>query len=501
MYNFTSQIITLVIGFALKTVFIQVLGKEFLGLNSLFLSILSMLSIAELGIGSAIAFSLYKPLVEEDNNRIMALMNLFRKSYILIGLFILAAGALMLPFLKHFVNLDRALPVNYSLVFLLLLVNTAIPYLFFDYRIVIIYANQKEYRVKKIQFVFAIATAFIQVFYLFAWKSFYGYLIVPIIMGVFQGIIISHKAGKMFPVINIKNKEKIDRKEKRLILRNVYALAISKISTAIYTSTDFIIISVYVGTAVVGVCSNYYLIVSLVSILADIFGSFTSSVGHMNAKESTEFKLKVFDRMQFANMWLYGFTTVCLYQLASPFIRLWIGEQYILNTVTVTCLIAGFTVQGLIKTVLLFENACGLFWKVKYRALIGGFVNIVASLILVRVMGVAGVLLGTLIGVITTTLLIDPVVLYKEVFKMKASSYYLWYLKAISLTILSVIIVKIACLPIVTNGWFSFIGQLVICLIVPNALFIIFYRKSAEYAYYKELVANQLIQYIGLHKI
>ena len=232
------QIVTMVCNFVVRIVFVKTLGSDYLGINGLFSSILSILALSELGVGQAIVFSLYKPLSENDQPKIKALMQLYKKTYITIGSFIFCVGLMLIPFLDKLINFDNPLPINYTACYVLFLANTAIPYLFFAYRTSIITASQRTYVVKKYEILFNLMTAVTQLVTLVLFQNFYLYISLPIVAGVLQNIVTSHKAVKFYPLLKSKEKHTLDSAEKKKIYSNIYAMAITRFSTTIYVSSD-----------------------------------------------------------------------------------------------------------------------------------------------------------------------------------------------------------------------------------------------------------------------
>ena len=214
LFGFANSFITTILGFVTRSVFIYTLGVNYLGLNGLYTNILSLLSLAELGIGSAITFSLYKPIAEHDNKKIKALMQLYKSAYQKIGIIILVVGLSLVPFLKYLVNFQQNVDINYQLIYVLFLADSVISYLFFAYRSVIVYANQKGYVLTKYETTFSIIRSVVQLLVLIIFKNYYMYLIIPIMISILKNLLISIKAGKMFPVINEKGKEELDKEEK-----------------------------------------------------------------------------------------------------------------------------------------------------------------------------------------------------------------------------------------------------------------------------------------------
>lgn len=486
VFGIASQILYVGLSFISRTIFINTLGANYLGLNGLFTNILSVLSLADLGIGSAIMFSLYKPIAQNDNKKIKALMNLYKKAYMVIGIAILLVGLAIMPFLKYIVKFNKGININYAVIYILFLLNTVISYLFFAYRSVIIEGNQKSYMLSKINCYAIIITTITQIISLITIKNYYAYLIIPILFGIIKNLIISAKAGKMYPIINESNNEKLSVREKRDIFKNIYALSLIKISNVVYSSTDNIVISAFLGTFYVGIYSNYLLITTAVTgFINIIFSSFRASLGNLNAVETNEYKFMIFKRILLLNFWIYGFCSICLYQLLNPFIQLWIGKKYLFNGTTVAVIALMFLVAGLNQTISIFEDACGLFWLTRHRAPVTAIVNLFSSIILIKIIGITGVFWGTIISFLTTIYIIDPKVVYNNVFKKQQKHYYIWLLKSFAIIIVTAIIVQQSCGLIKYLSIKTFILQAALCTVIPNAIFYILFRNTPEFRFYR----------------
>lgn len=483
------QLVTMLCNFVVRIIFIRTLGSDYLGINGLFSSILSILTLSELGVGSAIIFSLYKPLAENDERKILALMQLYKKTYIAIGSFIFAAGLMLIPFLDKLVNFEQDLPINYTVCYILFLANTAIPYLFFAYRTSIISASQRTYVVKKYEIFFNLGSAVLQLITLLLFKNFYLYIAIPILTSVLQNCVTSCKAVQLYPILKRREKIYLEKDEKRKIVKNIYAMSITRFSTTIYSSCDNIIISVYLGTSVVGLNSNYVMITGMVTTFINlVFNSFTASVGQLNVEETAEKKLQVFKKIQLITFWIYGFSAICLAQLMNPFISLAFGTKYVFDKPVVWVIVLAFLVQGLTRTVILYKDACGLFWETRYRALASAVVNLIASLILVNLIGVAGAYIGTIICILSTTFLVDPRIVFKQIFNRGTKEYYLWYLKSVIIIVVTYMLLEIVGSFITGAGIIAFAFRCISCVLVINAIFILLYRKTEEFDYFKQIL-------------
>ena len=256
-----TQVLTVILNFAVKTVFIKMLNDEYLGVNGLFTNIITMLSLADLGIGIAIPYSLYKPLAEKDEQKINILMNFYKKIYNIIGMVVLLIGLSLTPFLGLIIkDIPDNVP-NLSLIYMLFVIHSASSY-FFVYKKFLIDSDQKGYITSRIIFAFSTILSIIQIILLVITKNYILFLLASIIMVILQNIYISYKANKMYPFIKNKTNDKLSKDDVKDIKKNVSSLFIYKVGTVIMNGTDNIIISKFIGLIIVGFYSNYVLIIN-----------------------------------------------------------------------------------------------------------------------------------------------------------------------------------------------------------------------------------------------
>ncbi len=491
IFSLIYNVVITILGFATRTVFVYSLGAEYLGLNGLFTNVLSLLSLAELGVGSAITFSLYKPIASQDNEKIKSLMHLYKTAYQIIGWIILGLGIVLTPFLKYIVNFDAGIDINYYVIYIMFLVNTVISYWFFAYRSVIIYAHQDGYVLTKVETVFRLITYLMQFGILLILKDYYLYLALPIIAGIIKNIIISNIAGKRYPIINEENVEPLETKEVKGIFQNVFALSIFKISGVVYGATDNLIISTWLGTAVVGIVSNFTMIVQLVTSYVNmIFQSMYASVGDLNASETASYKYVVFKRLNLLNYWIYTYCTICLGCLLNPCIKVWLGEKYCLNNSTVVLLALVFLVPGLNNVINIYKDACGLFKEVQIRALFTAIINLVLSIVLVKNIGLDGVYIGTIVAYLSTIYMVDCRVVFRKIFHIDARIYYMDLLKKVTLCMVLFMICICGIQQVSINSWGSLVVWTIVLSVFVNIILLAIYKGTEEFAYLKTVVCR-----------
>lgn len=494
-----GQGLGLIISFIARVFFIKILGSEYLGLNGLFTNILTVLSLAELGVGTAITYSLYAPLANKDDKKCQMLMHLYRKIYICIGLFILIIGIAITPFLSFFIH-DIPDIKNISLIYILFVINTAISY-FYSYKRNLIIADQHRYIATIYRYGCYILLNILQIIYLVLTRDYIGFLILQIIFTFLENVLISRKADKMYPFLRDKTKRKLDKKTKTEIIKNTKAMMMHKIGGVVVNSTDNILLSSFVGLKVVGIYSNYYLITNALNIIfGQIFNSITASVGNLCAIDSTTKQYNVFKKINFLTFWIYCFSSVCLITLFNPFIEIWIGKEYLFAMDIVIVLVINFYLSGMRKSVLTFREATGLFYKDRYKAIVEALVNLIFSIILVLKFGTIGIFLGTLISSISVCVWIEPYVLYTYGFKISPKKYFIDYMKKMILTIFLAIVVYSICMININNIYISFIYKALVCLIIPNVLLYIIYRKSEEFQYFYDKLLCSLLKKIKQRK-
>ena len=392
-YGMLSQISKIVLQFCTRKVFIYILGVELLGVHSLFISIISILSMTELGIGAAVAYSLYKPLEENDTQKVAGIMCLYRKAYRIIGLVILLAGCCLLPFIPNFVNTDTTIP-HLRLMFFIILLKCALTYLLFAYSQTLLIASECKYKVDKLILIFTFITSAGEIAILLLTHNYILYLCVEMLCLITQQYLIYRETRKTFPEIMKLQNVQLDKGEKKRLWKNVYGLSITKFAGAILNSIDNIIISSFISTAIVGYYANYSLIQSAaVSIISMAFASVTANVGHKFADNSI--KEKHLFSMFFINFIICALCSVLYYFLINDFISLFFSPELVLSRWVVLAIVLNMIISYMGMSIQVFKEASGIFWYGKYRPVVTCVLNVAFSLLLVKPCGIAGVVLAT----------------------------------------------------------------------------------------------------------
>ncbi|MCI8471344.1 MAG: oligosaccharide flippase family protein [Clostridia bacterium] len=490
IYAFVGQAIGIVVSLITRFIFIRFLSQEYLGIDGLFTNILSILSLVELGIGPAMTFSLYKPLAEKDEKKISALMNLYKNSYNIVGGLIIVIGILIMPLLPLFIN-EMPNINNTNAIYILFVLNSGFSY-FYAYKRSLIIADQKKYVATFYRYLFYVILNICQIIILIITKNYILFLVLQILFTVIENIAISKKTHKLYPFLKNNKKEKVEKKTRKEISKNMTAMTIHKIGGVVVKSTDNIILSKFVGLTQVAIYSNYYLIINAVNtVLMQVFNSITASVGNLNVTGSKKKLKEVFDKVFFVNFWIYSVSSICLYILLNHFIKLWVGENYLFSWEIITIIVINFYLTGMRNTVLTYRDALGLYWQDRYKAIFESIINIIASIVLVKIFDTFGVFLGTFISSVTTCLWIEPYILYKYGLKEKVSKYFLkFFVYTVIFIIVGLITYSVSNFLIQIQTIGGLLGKIIICILIPNILYICIFAKTREFSYYQDMLKN-----------
>jgi O-antigen/teichoic acid export membrane protein len=489
-WSMVSSILSAVLGFISRTVFINILGMTYLGVNGLFTNILSMLSLTELGVGTAITFSLYKPLADNDVEKIKSLMHFYKGAYQTIALVVTCLGLAVLPFLGVIVKGGGGIE-HIPLIYLIFLFNTAYSYLF-TYKRTLLSADQKSYLITNINMVISIATITIQLVVLMVFHNYFWYLISASIIGVAQNFYVNHYIDKRYPYLLEKNYKKLSNEEKQPIVKNVKAMMLHKLGDLCINQTDNVIISSFINVTVVGLVSNYTLIINGVnSFIKNIFDAASASWGHLIATENEEKRLEVFKGYNFLAFWFFGWATVCFYILINPFITLWIGSERIISQPILNLILINYYLVGMRVPVYSVKSSAGIYVQDKFVPLIQSAINLIVSIIGVQYLGLAGVFIGTIVSSLVPCLY-RPIVVYKYVFGASPKEYFINYFYYFMVVLLNILVVSSISTWVFKNGvtWLSLLETGLTCVILPNTINWLLFKNTEDYRYVRGIVKS-----------
>ncbi len=489
-FGLMQQCSTLILTFVTRTVFIKYLSIDLLGVNSLFANILTVLSLADLGFGTAILYSMYKPLADNDQEKLSALMNFFRKIYICIAIIVFLVGIGLLPFL-HFIIKENNI-ANIEIYYCLFLADSIISYLL-AYKVNIINADQKTYIIKKYTLIFNIIKSIIQCFVIIVFKSFIAYLLVQILCTFFTNIYGAYISRKMYPYIC--TKKILAKEDKKSIMDNVKSLFLYKIGGIILNNTDNILISSIINIVTVGFYTNYITIINAITnITSTIFTTITFSVGNLIATENKEKQLDVFYKIDFLANLMFSFISVSLLILLNDLIICWLGKNYIIDELTIVFVVVNFYMVGVLNSVLMFRDTTGLFRKTKYIYMITALLNIILSILLGIKFGLAGIIAATAISRLLTNFWYEPLTIFKSYFNKSSFKYFRdKLLNALVLTITTVI-VNYCTKFIKVTGWGMLFTKTAFVVILSSIIFILIYSNTPYFKYYFTLVKSLILK-------
>ncbi len=475
-----ARITAILMGFVTRVVFTRMLNENYVGVNGLFTDILNVLSLTELGVGTAITYALYRPIAEKDTVRQQQLMRLFRTFYRMTALVVAVLGLGLLPFLDTLMK-SRPDVEHLTLIYLMYLADSVLSYLLV-YKRTLIEAHQKTYVVLLYQTGFLVLQDVLQMLALVLTRNFILFLAIRIACTVLTNLLISLRADRMYPYLRERCPERLPEKERKDIFQNIRAMMMHKLGLVAVNNTDNLLISAFVGVADVGIYSNYYLLIGSVrQVLDQIFQGITASVGNLGVRGGKAHMKRVYETAFFIGQWLYGFAAICLYELLDPFVELAFGAGYVFERRVVLILCINFFVTGTRKATLTFRDSMGLFRYDRYKAVLEAVLNLVLSVLLVFRFEVFGIFLGTFLSAVLSSVWIEPLVLYRRGFRTRALPFFGKYVCYAAAVAAGWFVTDRLCGLVEGTAVLLIAGRLGICLTVPNALWLLLFLRTKEW--------------------
>lgn len=476
-----NKIILLLFPFITRTILIYYMGTLYLGLNSLFSSVLQILSLAELGFGSAVVFSMYEPMAYGDVDSVNALLNLYRRIYRIIGSIILVAGLLFMPLLSFVINGDIPNGINIYILYLINLINTSLGYFLFAYKEALLTSSQRSDIISNIGTITSMLSNVFQIIILIWLRNYYIYSIVLPIITIIRSLAINYITKRMYPEYVCSGQ--LENEQRNILQKQVTGLFIYKISGVFRNSFDSIILSAFLGLNILAKYNNYFYIMSAVTgIMGIITSSITASIGNSIVTENQDKNYRDFQKFQFLYMWIAGWFTVCLFCLYQPFIKLWVGEDLMFDNLIMAVFCIYFFVLKLGDMCFAYRQAVGLWWNDRYRPIIESAANLTLNIILVKSIGVTGVLLSTILCIIVINAFWGSRVLFIHYFTSKKQSSYLLRLIYFGMiTFIACLLTKQVCSIITMTGVGELFIRAVICTVISNLVLWLAYHWMPEY--------------------
>lgn len=501
IWGLVNKIVKIILPFIIRTIIIYRLGEEYIGLNSLFTSILSTLSLAELGFDTAIVAIMYRYVAEENNLVINALVNFIRKAYLVVGCTILILGCLCIPFLKYMIKDYQLLPVdiNIYIIYLLFLFNTVISYFFGGYRTCIFEAYQRQDIISNLNSIITIVFSAFQIITLILFRNYYLYLGLSLISNLVLNILIYSYSKKHYQ--SIKAEGYITLSQKKELKKILYGTFMGKIGGVLSTSADNIVISSFLGVTILAYYTNYYYIVTaLQSVLVTIYISLQAGIGNSIALDTKEKNYDDMMKFTFMFNWIVGWCSICMMVLFQPFIDLWVGKEAILPYIVQLFIVLDFyivmcgSIQGT------YKNALAIWWEDRYRCIVSGLVNIslnITFVLFLRRLGNIYALIGIVFSTVIADLLVSTPwsikVTFNVYFKHGAKKYVYSLLTYFFVTCVNYVItigvskvLWILDIPFILK----FLLNCVVCIIIPNVIYFMFYFKTKQFKLAKNFLLS-----------
>lgn len=488
IFAFANKMVALLLPFLARTIILYLLGEEYLGIGSLFTSVLSFLSLAELGLGSAIVYTMYQPIAEQDEEKICALLAYYRRFYRRIGAVMLALGTLLTPFIPYLIKGEAPEGANVYILFYLYLLNSVISYFFAGYKQSLLTAHQRADITSKITLVVNVFIQIGQIAVLILFRNFYVYAFVPIIGTILTNILNEVVTDRQYPSLQCRGG--IGEEEQQAIQKRLSGLIGTKLNSIVVHSADMLVVSAFLGLTETAVYGNYYYIISAVNAFVILFfSSMTASVGNSIITETLEKNQKLFYKIEFVNAWISGWCAVCLMCLYHPFMRLWAGERLTYPVGVEILLVIYFFVYTIQKTMLVFKDAAGIWYEDRYRPYACMILNLILNVVLVQMVGIYGVVFSSVAAFTISVPWVNRT-LFHTLFQSSSWKNFLTISYYALVTVAVTAVTYLITFPI-RQGLSGLLIRAGICLLLPNVLFLISYGWKPEFRQVMDMVLKR----------
>lgn len=494
-FGIVQKVIQILFPFIIRTIFIYTLGVEYLGLNSLFTSILQVLNLAELGVSSALVFSMYNPIAYDDNEKICQLMNLYRYYYRIIGLVILIIGAILLPFLPHLIKGDAPADVNIYILYIMHLSATVLSYWLFAYRNSLFSAHQRNDIISIVNIIVNICLYSAQAILLITFHNYYLYLSLNIFAQIATNIIIAILSKKFFPMYEPRGK--LPAEEVQKINHKVRDLFTAKVGAVINRAADSIVISAFIGLELLAIYQNYYYIISsIMAIFSIFFSSCTAGIGNSLIVQNKEQNRELLYNINHIVFFVVNFCCSCFVSLCQPFINLWVGKKYELDFSFVILFACYLFAEEAPRTLIVFKDAGGIWKHDRFRPLASACVNLTLNLILTPLFGLYGIIISTIFALVFVSLPWVIININNRLFEIGISLFLKRLFVYILITTVSVT-ASYYCNQIIVfpEKKIDLIIKFFVATIISTGIFLLAFSRTKEQQYLKHFLIN------GINKI
>ncbi|MDY5007904.1 polysaccharide biosynthesis C-terminal domain-containing protein [Candidatus Allofournierella merdipullorum] len=487
--------------FLMRTAIIYRMGVQYLGLNSLFTSVLQVLNLAELGVGSAMVYSMYKPIAEDDETTICALMKLYKTYYRVIGFVIVIVGCILTPFIPYLIKSDVPAGINIYVLYLLNLGAAVLSYWLFAYKNSILQAHQRTDVVSKVTLITSTVQYGLQIAVLWLFHNYYLFVIVALATQALTNIVTAVCVNKLYP--QFKPKGKLPKNEVKAINKRVRDLFTAKLGGVVVNSADTIVVSAFLGLTVLAVYQNYYMILtSVIGFVSVVFSACTAGIGNSLIVETKEKNFNDLNKFTFLISWIAGICSCCFLGVYQPFMKLWVGDDLLLPFSAVIYLVAYYYIYEINQLLNLYKDAGGIWHEDRFRPLVTAIANVSMNLIMVQFWGIYGVLLSTVLSMMFVGMPWLFHNLFTTLFDRSQLRPYLNHLFKYTITaVVSCVIVLLICNFINFGLITTILLRLVVCVTIPFVIYIVLFWRSSEFKQSMLLLDNMTKGKLKLRKI
>lgn len=492
IWGIINKVVSLVLPFICRTVLLYEMGAEYTGLGGLFGSVLQVLSLAELGFGTAIVYSMYKPLAEEDTPKVCALLNFYKKVYHIVGALILAIGVILVPFLQYLIKGTSPEGINIYVLYSIYLFNSVISYFLFSYKCSLLIAAQRNDISLKIGLFVTTAMYAGQIAVIILFHNYYVFALVMPLMTIINNIVTAQVATRRYPQYVCRGQ--LDKSEIKILKDNTTAMLFYKIGDVIQKSFDNIVVSAFMGLSLLTVFQNYnYIQTSVAAFLTMIVSSILASVGNSIAVESVEKNYRDFNKFTLIYMLISGWGTVCMVCLYQPVMKLWVGEELLLPMELAVLFAVYFYAARIGDICYTYRQAAGLWKYDKWRPIIESVTNLALNIWWIQTIGMSGVLLSTIVCSVFITFTWGTIVLFKYYFGKSPRHYVASQIYYALMTVIVCGITYRCCEFVTLDGMAGILVRLVICAFIPAIAFWVMLFWRSEYKDAKDFVFGKLL--------
>ena len=491
-FGVINRLILLLCPFIERTVIQNILGAQYLGLSSLYSSVLSVLSLSELGFSAAMVYNMYKPAAEGNVTKMNALLNFYRKAYYIIGAIIIFVGIAVIPFLPKLIKGTYPSDINLTTLYLIYLSNTAISYFLFAYLSSVIVVHQRDDINSFVNSFVKIFLAVSQITAVYFTHSYYAFAILMPVFTIINNLWIGWRVHRLFP--QYKPQGNISGEDTSGIKKLVTGTFIQQACTVTRNSLDSICISAFLGLTLTAIYNNYYLIINGVTVFLRLISTaFMGGVGNHVAMRSVSENYEEMKKLDFVYLWIGGWCSFCLICLYQPFMKLWMGKDMMLSTTSVLLLSLYFYLLKLGDIRSMYSSAKGLWWEQRYRAVGETLLNLILNILMGRAWGVNGIILATMISLFLCNYIWSVGITFRLYFSIsKRKNYYYYQSTETAFLFLFGCVTYLICSTVkFDSSILSLITRGIICCMVPNLLMIIVYRNHAAFRYALNMIKRR----------